>query len=289
LADLYRSDKPWPLQIGLEFVGTALHIDGTIRNPVTNPVAEVLFGIGTEDLSEVERLFQTQLPAIGATGLSGRVTWAGRRITVADLRAVRGKSVLEGELAFDLRGAKPQVTGRLHMPIFDLQPFVSPNVPTAEGDKVADLRKTYSEIERTRYDLRQMSGYDGELLLRVDRWLGMVGDVRDSELRITLHNGQLQAPVQTTVADVALSGELDIDALKPTQAFSVGVGTQRSRLGRLAQVFASIPGVEGEVGKFRLALEGQGNNLFTIVHSLSLKFELMRGRLSSGHIEGGKP
>jgi uncharacterized protein involved in outer membrane biogenesis len=293
LADLYQTDKPWPVQLDLEFVGTAVHIDGTVTNPMTNPATQLLFGVGTQDLSQLERLFQTHFPPVGATGLSGRVTWAAGHLAVSDLRGVMGQSTLEGELAFDLRTAKPRLSGRLRMPILDMRPFIGTGAPApkpaAEGDAVADLRKSYSEIERQSYDLKQIGGYDGDLLLQVDRWIGMVGEVRESELRITLHDGKLKAPVHTIVADVGLSGELDIDALKPMPEFSLWLGTQKSKLGRLAQVFASMPGVEGELGRFRVALQGRGSNLREIVRSLTLKFELMQARLSYGHIEGGKP
>ena len=297
LADLYERDKPWPLQVGLEFAGTALNVSGAVTNPMTNPAASMLFGMGTQDLSEVERLLQARLPPLGATALSGHVTWAGGQLNIADLRGVMGRSTLEGTLAFDLRGARPRLNGQLRMPVLDMSPFTSAAAPAdapapkpdSGGDAVADLRKSYSQIERRSYDLREVGKYDGDLLLQVDRWMGVVGDVRDSELRISLHDGKLKAPVRTSVADVALAGELDIDALKPTPEFSLWLGTQKSKLGRLAQVFASMPGVEGELGRFRLALEGRGNNLREVVQSFSLKFELMQAHLSYGHIQGGKP
>ena len=293
LHDLYQSDQPWPLQIGLEFVGTALNVSGSVKSPMTNPAADVVFGMGTQDLTELERLLQVRFPPVGAVGLSGRVTWTAGRLSIADLRGVMGQSTLEGELAVDLRGARPRLSGELHMPVLDLRPFISTDraapPPEPSGAAVADLRKSYSEIERHTYDLRQIGRYDGDLLLKVERWIGVVGEVRDAELQIALHDGRLQAPVHATVAEVALSGELNIDAREQTPAFSLWLGTQKSKLGRLAQVFASMPGVEGELGRFRVALQGRGDNLHAVVQSLAVTFELMQARLSYGNVAGGRP
>ena len=93
------------------------------------------------DVAELERLLQTRLPPVGATALSGRVTWAGGRLNIADLRGVMGKSTLEGELAFDLRGAKPRMTGTLRMLVLDMQPFIgtAPDVPAALFHDLSDF------------------------------------------------------------------------------------------------------------------------------------------------------
>jgi uncharacterized protein involved in outer membrane biogenesis len=293
LHDLYRPDQPWPVQIGLEFAGTALNISGTLTNATTNAAAQVVFGMGAQDLSELERLLQTTFPPVGATGLSGRVTWAAGMLRIAELRGAMGRSTLEGELAFDLHGAKPRMKGALRMPVLDLSPFTAPRPAAPKPQKddagVAELRQSYSEVERQTFDLRQIAQYEGDLYVKVDRWLGVVGDVRDAELRIELHEGRLRAPVEATLADVPLSGELNIDAHQSTPAFSLWLGTQKSKLGRLAQVFAGVRGVEGELGRFRLTLEGQGNNLHDVVQNFAVNLELLQGRLSYGHTEGGKP
>jgi uncharacterized protein involved in outer membrane biogenesis len=296
LAALYERDKPWPLQLGLEFAGTAINVSGTVTNPASAPDVDVVFGLGTQDLSELERLLQAHFPAVGATGLSGHVKWKDGQLDVADLRGAMGQSTLEGHLGIDLRGTKPKLNGELRMPLLDMRPFMGapdadkkPPPKPQDGDAVADLRRSYSEIERKTYDLKQVGDYEGDLLLRVDRWLGVVGEVRDSELRIGLHDGKLTAPVKTTVADVALAGELDIDALKPTPEFSLWLGTEKSPLGRLAQVFASLPGVQGELGRFRLALQGHGKNLHEVVQAFTFDFEILKARLSYGNVEGGKP
>ena len=79
---------------------------------------------------------------------------------------------------------------------------------------------------------------DADLTLKVDRWLGVPGDVRDAQLRVVLQDGALKAPVQVTLADVAVAGELDVDSRAEVPDFLLWLGTERSKLGRLAEVFA---------------------------------------------------
>ncbi len=293
LTDLYARDKPWPLELNLEFAGTALHAAGSVKDPLGNPAAELTFGLGTGDLAELELLLQTTLPAVGATGMSGRVHWADGRLNISSLRGVMGESSLEGELALDLTGAKPRVSGDLILPVLDLRPFLSSNTPppspSGPASTQSDPLKTLAELEKQKQSLKELGLMDADLTLKVDRWLGVPGDVRDAQLRVVLQDGALKAPVQVTLADVAVAGELDVDSRAEVPDFLLWLGTERSKLGRLAEVFARVRGVQGDLGHLRLQLKGRGDTLRTIVRALDVRLDLAQGRLSYGNVEGGKP
>ena len=96
LTDLYARDKPWPLELNLEFAGTALHAAGSVKDPLGNPAAELIFGLGTGDLSELELLLQTTFPAAGATGMSGRAALGRWPPDISSLRGIMGESSLRG-------------------------------------------------------------------------------------------------------------------------------------------------------------------------------------------------
>ena len=95
------------MKLSFEFVQTALQVQGSITHGKAGQAIDILFGLGTEDLSQIERLLQIDLPEVGATGLSGRVRWDGARVTLSDLRGVMGRTTLDGTLAYDRSGVRP--------------------------------------------------------------------------------------------------------------------------------------------------------------------------------------
>jgi uncharacterized protein involved in outer membrane biogenesis len=295
VSGLNSPDKPWPFTLHLEFAGTALELSGSIKDPLGNPTADVTFGLGTQNLAELERLLQTKLPHVGATGLSGRVQWDGTRLRISGLNGVMGESTLEGELGLDLAAKQPSVTGDLTLPVLDLKPFLgddaSPAKPAAPAQPVdsaqpltaeldesrrrvlqsaAEAKESFAELEKQSYSLKEMGLLDVDLTLKVGKWVGLPGEVRDSQLRVIVSKGRLKAPVQTTVADVYLTGEVDVDTTAAVPDFVLSLGTERSRLGRLAQVFAGVRGVEGELGRLKVRLKGRGDNLGAIVRTFDL-------------------
>jgi AsmA family protein len=298
LADLYAAGKPWPFGLQLEFAGTALNVSGSLIDPLRNLSAELVFGLGTENLSELERLLQTRFPPVGATGLSGRLSWDNARLDLSSLRGVMGRSSLEGNLKLDLSASKPRLTGELTLPALDLGPFIAEDGPdeapapeSASDAKTspADVQKTYAELQNRSYSLKELGLMDADLTLRVEEWIGVPGNVRAAQLRVLMQDGMLKAPVQATVADVLLAGEVDVDTRAQVPDFLLWLGTERSALGRLAEVFAGVRGVQGWLGRFKLQLKGRGDNLGAIVRTFDLRLDVAQGRLSYGNVEGGRP
>ena len=289
-------DKPWPFRLHLEFAGTALELSGSIKDPLGTPAADVVFGLGTQNLSELERLLQTKFPRVGATALSGHAQWGGRRLRVDELNGVMGETTLQGELEFDLAPAQPRLTGELRLPVLDLRPFLAgeahPAKPAAPEDiakSAAEARKTLAELEKQSYSLKELGQMDADLTLKVDKWIGIPGEVRDAQLRVVVEKGTLDAPVQANVADVLLAGELKVDTHAAVPEGLLSLGTERSKLGRLAEMFAGVRGVQGELGRFQFRLKGRGDDLAEIVRTLDLRVEAAQARLSYGNVEGGKP
>jgi hypothetical protein len=66
LSELLQAEQPWPFEVSVDFLGTLLRISGTLSRQGRS--GQLIFGMGTEDLSQIERLLQTTLPKVGATG-----------------------------------------------------------------------------------------------------------------------------------------------------------------------------------------------------------------------------
>ena len=90
----------------MDFLGTVLRISGSLSGRAVP--ASSSFGMGTEDLSQIERLLQTRLPKVGATGLSGSGALGAGQGCASPLNGVMGRTTLEGQLAFDYTGKRPR-------------------------------------------------------------------------------------------------------------------------------------------------------------------------------------
>ena len=120
-ADLVRFDKPWPIDLSLDFLSSRLTLKGNLSDSGGN----LNFGLATEDLGELERLLQTRLPAVGVTRVSGDIKYAPGKIAMDNLSGVMGKTTLNGALGLDYSGERPRISGELTLPVLDVRPFMS--------------------------------------------------------------------------------------------------------------------------------------------------------------------
>ena len=275
----YRGDEPWPFTLDLAFAGTRMHASGTADTRAG--AADVFVGLGTDNLGEIERLLQTRLPKIGVTSFAAHVTARGDQVTLTGIRGVMGASEFAGHLEVAYPGERPRVTGELDVSTFDLQPFIADDGAPSDAKQHAR--------ERQRLDLGSLALADTDVRLRIARWLGLPGDVRDAQLELRIQDGVLRAPVEATVAGVPLAGRLDLDGAATVPAVALELGARASPLGRLAEVLAGLPGVEGTLGRFDLKLGGRGETLGALARDLELKLAVAQAKLTYGNVAGGRP
>ncbi|MCW5622220.1 MAG: AsmA family protein [Burkholderiales bacterium] len=286
-ADLLQREVRWPVQISFDFLGTVVQVEGMVVRDAEGEQVDLLLGMGTEDLSQIERLLQIELPEVGATALSTRIHWAGPRLTLSDVRGVMGRTTLDGELRFDTSGARPRVSGHLALPTLDMRPFLG--MQPTEEEAPRSLLDTYRELEQQTFSLRALDRMDIDLDLSVERWLSLPGDVRDARLELRLENGKLHAPVQATIAQVPLHGMVEADGRAALPTFLLELQARKTRLGGLAELLAGVRGIEGDLGSFLLRLSGQGENLGQLTRTVDVRLGITDSRLSYGNVEGGRP
>lgn len=282
LADLTRTDKPWPVDLALNFMSSRLAINGK----VSANSGEIEFGLGTEDMSEFDRLLQTGLPAVGIAGISGNIKYAPGKVTLENLNGVMGKTTLTGGLAFDYGGARPKVQGELALPVLDLRPFIS-NKAALQEEPPQSLAGVYQEISKASFSLKQLNSLDAELSLRVGQWLNLPGAVHDAKLQVKLEHGRLTVPVQANVAGVMLSGNASADASVTPSRFKLALGTHNSSVGNLAGLLLDVPGVEGQLGRFDLRIAARGDQGAKLMESLDVRLNVEQGKLTYGNEAGG--
>lgn len=288
-ADLLAEQVDWPVALGVDFLGTVLRVEGRVSRNGQGEQVDIVFGLGTEDLTQVERLLQIELPEVGATGLSARVRWDGPRMELTQLRGVMGRTTLEGDLRYEERaGAPPRLSGQLSLPTLDLRPFLGMQ-PTPDDEAPRSLLETYRELEQQTFSLRALQQMDVDLDLSVDRWLSLPGDVREARLKLELAGGKLHAPVQAIIAQVPLTGVVEADGSAPVPTFLLELNARDTRLGGLAELLAGVRGVQGDLGRFLFRVAGQGENLGQLTRTVDVRLGFADARLSYGNVEGGRP
>lgn len=277
---LQDAAEPWPFTLDFEFLGTRLHAGGAVD--AGKGEARFDFGAGTEDLAQVERFLDTKLPRFGVAALYGTVIAAADAIEVAGLRGLLGKSELSGRLALALGGARPRVSGALTVATLDLRPFLDAD-PGPQDEPPG-----YDALARQSLPLRDLVPVDVDVDLRVGRWLGLPGDIRDARLELHADARGVQAPIGATFASVPFSGRLDLDTAAPTPALAVQLDAKDSALGDLARVLTGATGIEGTLGRFGVRLDGRGETLGALVRDLELALAVAAARLSYGNFAGGR-
>ncbi|HVY05378.1 MAG TPA: AsmA family protein [Burkholderiales bacterium] len=285
LADLATS-KPWPVALSLTFLSSTL----TLNGKVNGMSGEINFGLGTENLLEFERMFQTDLPDVGASGIAGTIVFAPRHVAITQLSGAMGETTLVGALDLDGTGAKPRLSGSLVLPTLDLRPFLGEKPAKDEkAEPPRSLAEVYRSVAAATFSLKQMNSADIDLTVGVGKWLSLPGDVHDVSMQLKLKDGVLQAPVKAGIAGVALSGNVDADATADPPKFRLALGTRDSDLGGLAELLAGIRGIKGHLGQFDFRLAAQGDRGSELVRSLDVRVDIARGRFSYGNVEGGRP
>jgi uncharacterized protein involved in outer membrane biogenesis len=298
LSDL-ASNKPWPIAFTLTFLSSTLSVNGNIEG---SGRGELAFGLGTENLEEFERLLQTKLPDVGASGIAATVEFSPRHATVRQLAGAMGDTALIGELKFDTTGSKPKLSGSLIAKTLDLRPFLGEEIDKSDerpiieaGTEVEDappprdLAELYRSLADASFDLRRLNEIDADVTVGVERWLSLPGDVKDVILKIQLENGVLRAPLNATMAGVTMSGQAVADASVTPPSFDLALAARDSDLGGLAELLTGVRGVKGQLGLFDFKLAARGSRGSELVQSVEVRWGIERGRFSYGNIEGGRP
>ncbi|WP_283744418.1 AsmA family protein [Sideroxydans sp. CL21] len=276
-ADLVRFDKPWPLDMSLDFLSSRL----TLKGNVSGSSGDLHFGLVTDDLGEIERLFQTRLPAVGVTRISGDIKYAPGKVAMDNLSGAMGKTTLNGSLGLDYSGERPSVSGELVLPVLDVRPFMTGKAVT-QDEPPEDLAQMYQEFVKATFSLNDLNSANADLTLRIGQLIGFPGAVRDAVLQVKLEQGRLSLPLQATVADVKLSGSAIADASVKPPRFKLSLGTHDSNLGNLAELLLGARDVRGRLGRFDLRIAARGDRGPELMDSLDVQLLVKNGKLTYG-------
>ena len=243
-------------------------------------------------LDNLARLVGTQLPSIGAFQIAAQLKETVTGYSLSTLKGNLGKTAFEGELDANLSGDKPAITARLIVPTVDVGPLFE--LAGQERDPAASQPINPSDSKLPKLDevdlsLDILDKIDADIELKVDQVLNAPGDIRNASLKVGLRDGELEAPMQVTFADVACRGTVELRNYGNQPGFKLSLRADQTDLGNLAMVFTNTEGIKGHLKTFKFDLSGAGNNLRKLLENMNMRLALDDAALSYGNVAGGQP
>jgi len=273
--------EPWPFTLDFKTHGARLNASGALD--AGQRAARFQFGANADDLAPIERLFGAKLPHFGRAALHGTVSAEADAVRVTQLHGWLGESEVSGQLALALGGARPRLSGTLSAATLDLRPWlaIQPEAQDMLPDNDAAARQTLP--------LRDLSAFDVEVDLKVERWLGSSIDVLDASFALRADRQGVRVPMSATIAGIPFAGSLELDTAAPIPSFALQLSANDAVLGDLMQDLGYASGIEGTLGHFALRLASRGETLGSLARDLELSLTAAAAQLSFGRAEGARP
>ncbi len=307
LATLLTGEAAWPLDLSASAFDTELSLSGEIAEPLLGKGLALDFSVQGPDKQELEKILGTELPPIGSFDLRGRIGEAEGAYRVTDLQGELGAMTLSGELEVDLSGTRPRLQGAIDIPRIDAGALLaaidaqgqsgSGAEPSPEtGDQPnqtdtaepADQPSTF-DVDQPLMVLTSLEAFDVDATLAIHEVVNGPVAISEAEFKLSVADGKLVGPVNVTVAQVPLTGEVRLEPQDGKPAASVSLSAEESDIGELLELVLGAEGVRGSFDSVELGFSALGETVRAIVGTAELRFALAGAALSYGHDTGGQP
>ncbi len=120
LLSLELVDRPYEVDTRLQNGATKLHLWGTVQHPLEIRGADLKLDLVGTDMAALYPLTGVPIPPTPSYHVTGRLDYADERIRFRDFVGDVGNSDLEGTIAVDPRGPRPDIVAVLHSRSVDL-------------------------------------------------------------------------------------------------------------------------------------------------------------------------
>jgi len=295
LAHLLQGGEPWDVALEMSALGASLDVKGTVAEPLRGIGADLAFTLGGDDLQDLDAFVGADLPPIDGYELTGQFTDTGERFALSDLSGRIGQGAFSGSLELDVSQELPVFTGKLDVPLINLEP-VAESIRTARAagpaqDNVApdDNDTAALDPEAPFLNLDFLRVFEGRFDMTVGEITGGATTVRDASLSVQVQDGRLSAPIGLTFADVGFTGEFVLDGAGDTPGMAVNLTANETNIGDLARVLAGFDGIDGGFKQATLALAVEGETLKSLIQGADFEFTMTEAALSYGNEPGATP
>jgi uncharacterized protein involved in outer membrane biogenesis len=298
LAALSDPIQPWSLNVTSEIAGTVVSLSGSIAEPLYARGIDLNIAITGEKLEALEPLTKSPLPPVGPYAVTGRLAQSETGYHLSRLEGSMGNTTFSGDFDLDRSASRPRLSGNLDVVILDLEPFLT-DEPGRSGELPGNADKALEGKEQARsmdfsfdegaLSLDALRHVDADVVLSVDRVMGVPTDIRGVSLIATVGDGQLTAPITVTVSDVPIEGQLAIRSADDALGFSLSLSSGGSDISNLPEAIKRTETIKGSFERFTLQASGRGRDVRTALESLDVLMTIGRADIAYGREGGEEP
>ncbi|NUB05937.1 AsmA family protein [Azospirillum sp. Vi22] len=282
--------KPYPLRVETAIGKTRGKIEGSIAEPVLLEGVDLSVELRGDDLADVFPILGIPVPTTRPYAISGHLGREGDVWRFEGMNGKVGESDLSGQVAVDLGGERPRITGDLtsrKLAAIDLAGFIGAS-PEGRGDYPTKGRERI--IPATEVPLEKLRTADMDVKFRGEHVEAPFSTLDALDARAKLENGRLVLdPLSLGVGGGRVAGTAVLDGGRKTPALDVNLDVRQIKLARLFRETAFAQEMGGTASG-RIQLKGQGTTVANILGSSDGKLGVAvdGGRITSYAVKGLK-
>lgn len=257
---------------------TALTAAGSIADAIKAQGIDLQIAATVQDPAGFAKDLGAEAPPLPAVTASARVADKDGGYRLQDVDVKIGASDLKGTAALNLGGARPRITADLQSTLLDLDELL-PKDDGKPAPSPADGRLFPADP----LPLDGLKAADADVKLAADKLRVNKMDVTGLRLGVMLQGGRLTVkPLQATVADGVISGEITLGADQAVPPLAVNLNVAKLDYGKLAAAMGQKPVAEG-TADVALKVTGAGTSVRQIMAGLDGKLRVVseKGRIDS--------
>ena len=271
LAGLLAWTENWPLQVSVSMAGTSLELNGKMDASLPEQGPALNF-----------ELHGVRLPTVGESVMHGRLATSNTGLELVISEAKLGRSALQGRVSAHFETRRPHI-------IADLQASILDAATLSDDGSFPPHQMGRSPAGPSADTTGWLEAVDLDAVISVREFVHTPVDIRDASLRLSLRDGQLNAPLVALIADVPFHGELAVNRQDERTGLDLMLTATDVNAGKLAKKLAAIDGIRGEFRhiEFHAAMRPIGT--IDLLNGINIKLKITGARLSYGNVAGGRP
>jgi len=270
LSELLASPVNWPLDITMDRGGARLVLNGTLDASQPDQGTALNFELHGE-----------RPTAVGGTVMRGRLAAlnSGLELTVTEARF--GLSTLQGRLSAHFDGPRPRISAELQIPVLDAALLSGAGPPphhTAGGSPQGRLADIPEWLEAV----------DLDAAIAVREFIHSPLDIRNANVKLTIWDGELSAPLNALIADVPFHGELSMNRHGGSPAKKLTLEARNVGAGRLVENLTGLEGIRGKFNHIEFHATTSDTGAEDPLNGFDIGLNVTDAKLSYGNVTGAR-